>query len=153
MTGQLPHLTTAVVVQDRDRFLLVEERIGGQLLLNQPAGHVEAHETLPEAAVRETLEETGWLVEPTAIVGIYRWQYDFASIAYLRVCFAARCRSYVNEQILDPVIVRTLWLDYNKLKRAQNLRSPMVLRCVEDYMSGSRYPLTLYKDVVLDHGS
>jgi len=149
----MPHLTTAVIVLDGDRFLLVEERIGRQLFLNQPAGHVEVHETLPDAAVRETLEETGWLVEPTAIVGIYRWQYEPGAIAYVRVCFEARCRSFFDEQVLDPVVVRTRWLDYNELKRVRNLRSPMVLRCIDDYMSGSRYPLTLYQDVVVEHSS
>ena len=86
----LPHITVATIVEDNGKFLMVEELKGGRAVLNQPAGHLDPHETLTEAAVRETLEETGWDVEPTGVVGIYLYTAPSNGVTYQRVCFIAK---------------------------------------------------------------
>lgn len=54
------------------------------MTLNQPAGHLESNESLIEAIVRETQEETAWQFEPTALIGIYRWQVPNDGDTYTR---------------------------------------------------------------------
>lgn len=139
-----PVVTVAAVAEQQGRFLLVEERIGGRLLLNQPAGHLESGES-PEAAVaRETLEESGWHFEPTALVGIYLWRHAPTRITYLRLAFDGRLAGQDVGRPLDKGVVRTVWLDREEVAGAgDRLRSPLVLRCVDDWLAGGRYPLAL----------
>ena len=85
-----PHITVATVIEDQGRFLLVEEMAEGRAVFNQPAGHLEANESLLQAALRETLEETGWDVELTGVTGIYLYTAPSNGITYQRVCFAAK---------------------------------------------------------------
>ncbi len=139
----------AAIVERDGRFLLVEETDGrGRQVLNQPAGHLEAGESLSNAVVRETLEETAWQVEPLALTGIYRWVHPDNGETFLRFCFAVRCLTHEPERALDPDILRTVWLNRTQLTaEAARLRSPLVLRALDDYLAGQRYPLELLADV------
>lgn len=135
-------VTVAAVVPDGERYLLVEERVGGQLVFNQPAGHLEANESLPSAVIRETLEETGFLFEPEFVVGIYLWHSEEADRSFLRVTFAGAAAAPKRDVELDAGIVAVHWLSRNQLLSPERrLRSPMVLRCLDDYCNGTRYPL------------
>lgn len=135
-------VTVAAVIETAGRFLLVEERVGGQLVLNQPAGHLEPGESLVEASIRETLEETGWAFEPEAVTGIYLWQTPDGRRSFLRVCFVGQGRGHDPERPLDDGIVRAVWLSRAQIvAQACRLRSPMVLRCIDDCVAGVRYPL------------
>jgi len=137
-----PAATVATIVVQDSAFLLVEEETRLGVRLNQPAGHLEAGETLVDAAVRETLEETGYRVMPTALVGIYRWQAPETGATFLRFAFAGEIVAHEADRALDDGILRALWLSYDELvaRRAMH-RSPLVLRCVDDYRAGTRRPL------------
>ncbi|MGH8548098.1 MAG: NUDIX hydrolase [Methylococcales bacterium] len=144
-----PHVTVAAIVERDQRFLLVEEEISGSLLINQPAGHLEEGESLVDAVKRETNEETGWTFEPTSLVGIHLWRHPENSTTFLRVSFAGYCSNYNPAQELDLGIIRTLWLSRDELvQRRYALRSPLVLRCIDDYLSGARYPLSLLQSML-----
>jgi 8-oxo-dGTP pyrophosphatase MutT (NUDIX family) len=138
------HITVACVVEQDGRFLLVEEQAGGGLVLNQPAGHWEEGETLFEAAVRETLEETAWEVELTALLGIYAYKPDHLDHGFLRLAFAARPLRHDPRRALDEGIERAVWLSRGELvAEAGRHRSPMVLQGIDDYLAGRRHPLDL----------
>jgi 8-oxo-dGTP pyrophosphatase MutT (NUDIX family) len=139
-----PHVVVACVVERDGRFLTVEERINGEMLLNQPAGHWEQGESLIEGARRETLEETRWEVEPTHVLGLYHFDPPQLGYGFLRIAFAAQLGMEHPERQLDEGIARALWLTRDELVASrQRHRSPMVLRCVDDYLAGRRYPLDL----------
>jgi ADP-ribose pyrophosphatase YjhB (NUDIX family) len=143
-----PHLTVAAIIEDQGEFLLVEEESEGRRVLNQPAGHVEENESLHEAVVRETLEESGRHFEPTAITGIYRWRSPLNGVTYLRVAFCGTCGERLPDTTLDTDIITTHWLDLDTLKaRESELRSPLILRCLRDYQAGQRYPLDLINEL------
>lgn len=136
------HVTVAAVVQRDNRFLMVEEYASGKLVINQPAGHLEAGESLVEAVTRETLEETAWNFTPDALLGIYQWQQPSRNRTYLRFAFRGRVDSHNPSLELDEGIVRALWLTQKELEdRAERLRGPMVMQCIHDYRIGRRYPL------------
>ncbi len=136
-----PDVTVAAIVPRNGKFLLVEETVRGELVLNQPAGHLEAHESLHDAACRETLEETGWTVELDGLVAIYQWANE-ADDHFVRFTFAARAISHDAARRLDDGIVRACWLDRDEIAARQpQLRSPMVLRGIDDYIAGRRLPL------------
>ena len=137
-----PSVTVAAVIERGGKFLLIQERISGGLVLNQPAGHLEPDETLFDAARRETLEETGWDIELTAFVGAYQWTSPADGRHFLRMAFAAAPRQHHPDRPLDEGIVRTLWLPPAELQAcAARHRSPLVWRVVEDYLGGRRFPL------------
>lgn len=161
-----PHMTVAVVVAmpaaisaaqaaesvatPQRRFLLVEERAdslgggAGQLVYNQPAGHVEKGETLEQAAVREALEETGWDVQLTGFLGLYVYTPPFnREITYYRACFLAEAITHHPEHVLDDGILRAVWMTREELASSDRLRSPLVLKCVDDAIAGQSYPLAL----------
>jgi 8-oxo-dGTP pyrophosphatase MutT (NUDIX family) len=143
-----PDITVAAVVEREDRFLMVEEHASGRIVLNQPAGHLESGESLAEAVVRETLEETAWQVVPEAVIGVYLWQNPDNARAFLRVAFAAHCTDHEPWRGLDDGICRALWMSRDDLLgETARLRSPMVLRCLDDYLAGHRYPLGLLNHV------
>ena len=142
-----PRVTVATVVVDEGRLLLVEERIDGELVLNQPAGHLEQGESLAEAALRETREETGWEVELTAFIGTYQWTAPDGT-PFLRFSYAARPLRHDPLRPLDTGIERALWLQPGELLAArQRLRSPLVRQVVADFLAGQRHPLSLVKQV------
>ncbi len=143
-----PTPTVATIVVRDGRFLLVEEETPAGIRINQPAGHLEAGETIMAGAVRETLEETGYRVAPTALVGIYRWQSPDSHETFIRFAFAADIVAHEADCPLDAGILRALWLSYDELAalRAKH-RSPLVMRCVDDYRAGCRRPLDLVTEL------
>jgi 8-oxo-dGTP pyrophosphatase MutT (NUDIX family) len=139
-----PDVTVAAVAERDGRFLFVEERASGRVVINQPAGHLESNETFTEAVSRETLEETGWTFVPTAVLGVYMWQPEQLSRSFLRVASTGTLEAHDPHRPLDHGILRTRWLDRAQLLGVKiRLRSPLVLRCVDDYLAGTRYPLSL----------
>ncbi len=138
-----PHVTVAAVIERDGRFLLVEEQTDDGVRLNQPAGHLEPDETLLAGAVREALEETAYRFEPRHVVGVYRWQHP-TGVVYLRFAFTGPIVAHEAERILDHGILRALWLTPEELLAEQaRHRSPLVMRCVNDYLAGRRFPLEL----------
>jgi ADP-ribose pyrophosphatase YjhB (NUDIX family) len=144
-----PHTTVASVIEKEGRFLMIEELTSnGESVINQPAGHLEEAESLIDAVIRETREETAWGFIPESLVGIYRWQVPPAEATYLRFCFYGSCHNHQPHLPLDEGILGTVWLTRDELaEHADRLRSPMVLRCVDDYLAGYRYPLALLSDL------
>jgi 8-oxo-dGTP pyrophosphatase MutT (NUDIX family) len=137
-----PDVTVATVVVRDGRVLMVEERVRGEQVLNQPAGHLEPDESLLEAALRETLEETGWEVTLTAFIGAYQWKAPADGRHFLRMAFAAEPLRHHPDRALDEGIVQALWLTPAELSaQSHRHRSPLVWRAVEDYLSGRRFPL------------
>ena len=144
----IPHLTVAAIIEDQQGFLLIEETSSkGVIVVNQPAGHWEQNETLIDAVIRETLEETAWHFKPEAIVGIYEYTSSINQSTYLRVCFCGKKLEKEANRELDTGIIRTVSLTRNEVAELPNLRSPMVLNCIDDYLSGVRYPLSLIKHI------
>ena len=148
--AERPRLTVAAIAERDGRFLLVEERTTtGGLVFNQPAGHVETGESLLEAVVRETFEETAWRFIPEFLVGIYLWQHPSGQSSYLRVCFAGQAIAHDPAQPLDDGIERALWLSRQELDtHSTRMRSPLVMRTVDDYLAGEHYPLALLKSLL-----
>lgn len=141
-----PHVTVATLVVRDGRLLLVEEAIDGRQVLNQPAGHLEPDESLAAAAVRETLEETGWTVRLSAFIGTYQWTAPDGT-PFLRFAYAAEPVSHDPDRPLDDGILRALWLTPAELKAdPDRLRSPLVWQVVEDYLAGQRHPLSIVKE-------
>jgi 8-oxo-dGTP pyrophosphatase MutT (NUDIX family) len=137
-----PDLTVAAVVQRDDRFLIVEERIRGSLVLNQPAGHVEDGESVIEAAVRETLEETAWHLRPRHLLGLYLWRNPATGASILRIAVTGEVTRHESSRALDRGIVAAHWLSRAELTlRPARLRSPLVLRCIDDFLAGHRHDL------------
>ena len=135
-----PDVTVACIVPQQGKFLLVEESVRGELVLNQPAGHLEPDESLLDAAVRETLEETAWSIDVTHLVGVYQWSNGDGH--FLRFTFGARGLAHDPGRTLDAGIVRTLWMTRDEIAASgPRLRSPMVLRSVDDFIAGKRLPL------------
>jgi len=140
--GWNPEVTVAAVVSHDRKFLFVEELISGRLVLNQPAGHLESAETLLDAVVRETREETAWRFLPTALVGAYHYRSPQDGRSFLRFAFCGDVDDYRPQQALDEGIVRAVWLSPDELGEQQpRLRSPLVMRCVDDFLLGRRQPL------------
>ena len=138
-----PSVTVAAVIERGGRFLFVEERIDGRLVLNQPAGHLDPGESLVAACRREVLEETAHAFEPRALVGVYRWHYAAKDVTFLRFCFAGKILG-TEQRPLDKEIVRLHWLTPAELAtRRSEHRSPLVAKCVTDFLAGRRFPLEL----------
>jgi len=147
-----PEITVAAVTEQDGRFLVVEERIDRRRVINQPAGHVEPGETLLEAVVREVREETAWLFMAKELIGVYLWRRPDTGRTTKRFTFAGAVTDHRPEQALDDGIITTHWLTRAELKgREPELRSPLVLRCIEDYLAGRRQPLAAA--AALDLGS
>ena len=142
-----PHITVAAVLEREQHFLLVEERINRQLVLNQPAGHWEQGESLLDASIRETLEETAWHYQPSHLVGVYQWLHPENKETYLRFCFCGELLEHDPGRSLDKEIEQAVWLDYDQLSaRQQQHRSPLVLKCIDDYLRGQRFDLSVFQN-------
>jgi 8-oxo-dGTP pyrophosphatase MutT (NUDIX family) len=143
-----PSVTVAAVIERAGRFLLVEEDADGRRVLNQPAGHLDPGESLAAACAREVMEETAHRFRPEALVGIYRWHYPARDVTFLRFAFRGRVDGTEPGRALDPEIIALHWLTRDELAgRAPLHRSPLVLRCVDDYLAGRGFPLeVLSKD-------
>jgi 8-oxo-dGTP pyrophosphatase MutT (NUDIX family) len=141
-SARLPDITVAAITEDDGRFLVVEELINQRLVFNQPAGHVEAGESLVTAVVREVREETAWRFEPESLIGVYLWRSPESGVTSMRFAFSGTVDDHQVAQPLDHGIIGTHWLSAADLrKREKRLRSPLVLRCIEDYLDGRRQPL------------
>ncbi|MDE1886894.1 MAG: NUDIX hydrolase [Gammaproteobacteria bacterium] len=139
-----PHVTVAAIAEQHKRFLIVEEKVRDRLVLNNPAGHLEAGESFTAAVRRETMEETGWEFEPDAVTGIYLWTNAAIHTTFLRITFCGRCLRQHPDHTLDTGIVAPRWMTREELGvTSVQLRSPLVLRCIDDYLGGRRYPLDL----------
>jgi 8-oxo-dGTP pyrophosphatase MutT (NUDIX family) len=141
-TPWLPHVVVAAIVERDGKFLLVEEHTAEGLRLNQPAGHWERGETLTDAVRREALEETAHHVEPLALTGCYTTHYPRRDITYLRFAYHCEDVGFDADRPLDDGIVRAVWLTPGELAASPiPHRSPLVMRCIEDYLAGRRFPL------------
>lgn len=139
-----PNVTVAAVVERDGRFLLVEEETEDGLRFNQPAGHLECREALVDAAARETLEETGYRFAPRFLVGVYSWRNEAKDVTYLRFAFGGEIVGHEPERRLDEGIVAARWLTPAEIRAsAGRHRSPLIVRCVDDWLAGRRYPLEL----------
>lgn len=153
MTVWKPHVTVAAIAERDNRFLIVEEAVDGRLVYNQPAGHLDDGESLTEAVIRETLEETAWSFLPEALVGIQLWRHPAHDASYLRFSFCGTCHEHDARQPLDTGIEQALWLTRDELIDSQHkLRSPMVLRTIDDYLEGHRYSLDILEHIASEAG-
>lgn len=148
-----PSVTVAAVIEGADgRFLLVEEETPEGLRLNNPAGHLDPGESPAEGCAREVLEETAHAFQPTALVGVYLSRFQRAAtgedVTYLRFAFCGTLGAREPGRVLDTGIVRTVWMTPDEIRASTaRHRSPLLLRCLEDYLAGTRYPLeAVYTD-------
>ena len=142
-----PHITVATVVERDGRYLVVEECPHGSSVLNQPAGHLEGGESLPDGAAREALEETGYRIRPTHLLGLYVWTSPNNGATYFRICFTGEVLEKVEGYAIDKDIQAVHWYTLDELReRRDMLRSPLVLQFVEDHASGRRFPLDAIHD-------
>ena len=140
------HLTAATVVADNDCYLVVKETIDGCQVINQPAGHVIPGEDIIAAAVRETLEETGWVVRPFGFLGFTTYRSKSNGITYYRASFCAEPIRKDPSQTIDDQIDEILWLSISEIYESQTiLRSPMVSDTIEQYEKQLIFPLDLFK--------
>ncbi len=143
-----PNVTVAAIIErDDGRFLLIEEETSDGVRLNQPAGHLDPHETLEQAVIREALEETAHEFIPTALVGMYMSRYTSkrrgTDVTYLRFTFCGRAGKQYD-QPLDHGILATMWMTRDEIAACpERHRSPIVLLCIDDYLAGRRAPLEL----------
>ncbi|MES2636887.1 MAG: NUDIX hydrolase [Pseudomonadota bacterium] len=137
-----PNSTVAAIVEQNGKFLLVEESTNRGNRFNQPAGHLEDNETLIQAVIRETLEESAYDFTPTALLGVYQWKHPHNETTYLRFAFIGSVGAHYPEQELDDGIIRAVWMTADEIREKSALtRSPQVLTCIEDYLSGKIFPL------------
>ncbi|MSQ62763.1 MAG: NUDIX hydrolase [Betaproteobacteria bacterium] len=138
-----PSVTVAAIIERNGKFLFVEELQDGRRVLNQPAGHLDPGETLIAACAREVMEETAHRFEPAGLVGIYRWHYRPADVTFLRFCFSGKILGVENTP-LDGEILALHWLRAKEVKeKSQQHRSPLVQQCLDDYLAGHNFPLTV----------
>lgn len=142
-----PHVTVAALIEQDGQYLMVEEYDHDQLVINQPAGHWEPCESLAQAVVRETLEETGYDVVPNALVGIYNWLHPASQQTFLRFAFSCTCIKQVTTET-DPDIHRARWFDLATIRSDScQKRSPLVLKTIEDALAGCHYPLSILNNL------
>jgi 8-oxo-dGTP pyrophosphatase MutT (NUDIX family) len=152
-----PSVTVAAIVHQNDRFLLVEEHTSDGIRLNNPAGHLDQGESLIDAVVRETREEAAYRFAPEYFLGAYMSRYlsrrTGKDVTYLRFAFVGNVSDHDPEQVLDDGIIRALWMTIDEVRASADMhRSPLVLRCIVDYLAGQRLPLdAVYADPSVFH--
>jgi|TARA_B110000967_G_scaffold12578_1_gene12216 ADP-ribose pyrophosphatase YjhB (NUDIX family) len=143
------HLTVATIVERDGQFLMVKETKNGRQVINQPAGHVEPGEDIQAAAIRETFEETGWTVELSGFLGILTSYNETSGITYYRLGFAAKAVAFNPEAVIDPDIDYALWMSYEEIQQnLEQLRSPGVISCLEDYLAGRIFPMEIFRNTL-----
>ncbi len=141
----LPRVTVATIIENKGKFLMVEEDIYGVKTLNQPADHLEPNETLAQAAVRETLEETGWHIKVDHLIELSQWTSDNSNNHYLRSCFAGTAIEFDPEQELDDGIIRAIWMTRDEVvAESHRLRSPLVLHHIDLHIKGKSTDLDVF---------
>ena len=139
-----PHVTVATVIENNGKYLLIEEQSNGDLVINQPAGHLDPNETLQEAAIRETFEETGWHIRLLGIVGVGLYTSQVNQVTYHRTTFYAEAIKQDSEAVLDDGIEGTIWMTYEEMQAASDrMRSELVIQSVEQYRQGHKYSLDM----------
>lgn len=147
MSSWPPHLVVATVVEKDGKFLLVYENDEGRLVYNQPAGHWEEGESIEEAALRETLEETGWIITLDHIIGNYLYHSPHNHVTYYRTAFAGSAVKRVSDK-LDNGIMEAVWMTRDEIAARQHeMRSPLVLKVIDDYLAGKKFPLDMVQHV------
>lgn len=146
-TDWYPHVTVAAICERQGQYLLVEEfsKSSGKHVINQPAGHIEDNESVIQAVIRETLEETCRHFTPTALLGLYRYRTD-RNQTYFRYAIIGDVSEIDTNVTRDSDIIDTHWRSLNEISEMPNLRSSMVLTCLQDYDNGLRYPLDIIRD-------
>ncbi len=146
-----PSATVAAVIERNKKFLIVEEPREDRIVFNQPAGHLEDNESLLEAVIREVREETAWGFKPEHLLGIYRWKHPQSGKTHLRTTFVGSVFDHDPNQKLFDGIIKADWKSLDELQNnPEQLRSPLVLKCIADYLAGARYPLDLLQDIKSD---
>lgn len=142
-----PHVVVAAIIERDGRFLLVEEDTTEGVRFNQPAGHLEDGESLLDAVRREAFEETAHHFEPEALLGVYRWRHPDGR-TYLRFAFTGSVTGFDPEARLDEGILRAMWMTLEEIRACtERHRSPLLVRCIEDFLAGKRCPLSLLTDM------
>ncbi len=143
------HLTVATIVEREGQFLMVKETKFGRQVINQPAGHVEPGEDIQAAAIRETLEETGWHVELTGFLGFLTSFNETSGITYYRLAFAAKPLEFDKAAVIDPDIDYALWMSYEEIQQnLEQLRSPGVISCLDDYLAKRVFPMEIFRNAL-----
>ena len=144
-----PDVTVAAIIRQQNRYLLVEEYAKNSLVYNQPAGHLEKNESLVNAVKREVMEETAREFYPEFLTGIYLFSDQQIDTCYLRFCFYGECSNVNTKQKLDKEILQTVWMSYEEIKASQDrLRTPLVEKCISDYLSGQQFHLNVLHDLL-----
>jgi len=157
MKKWIPHVTVAAVVKTnvdgQQKYLMVEETINNNLVINQAAGHWENNESIIDAVKRETLEETSYIVEPSFLVGIYNWTIPQNENARPSIDTFLRFTFYCDlvnktDSPLDPDINQFLWLNEQEIRSEKYpKRNPLVLQSLDDYLAGKNFPLNQFIDI------
>ena len=141
-----PNTTVACVIEAQGKYLLVEELIDGEVKYNQPAGHLEAQESIISACAREVYEETGLKLIPQGLVGIYQFSAS-ESLAFVRYTFYVKLDKIITSAPIDPAINALVWLTLEEINSlSPQLRSPLVIKSINDYLAGKHFPLALLND-------
>ena len=143
-----PHTTVAAIVEREGKYLLVKEKVEGRIVFNQPAGHLNPGESLIDAVIRETLEETQYEFTPTELQGIYRFVPNQNSDStFMRYLFRGKADRNLNGK-LDDGIISVEWMSYDEIQSCrEHHRSPLVLQCIEDYLHKQPYSLDILSQI------
>ena len=147
-----PRVVVAAVLEKQGKYLVVEEKVDGKHVINQPSGHLEPNESIIDAVRRETLEETGWNFEPTHLIGVLHLLNPDTKRIFIRFTFTGKLLNEVPNYSIDPDIITPCWMSYEEIKSQEKLswRSPLVMRSLDEYRAGRRYPLDLIHTLEID---